>query len=384
MDSVRIFTKGDDYFLALKDAIAQAKKSIRFEVYIFEFDSVGISILEKLAEAAARGVDVSLMVDGVGSWESLDQIDSFCQVTEIDLKVFHPLPFSGFLYESEKTHNAILLWLKTWGRANQRNHRKCVIIDEKLIFTGGMNISEVHSEEARKEKTWRDNAVGFQSTQSELLIQAFELAWREAVFPFRKNRRKRLREIFQRKTTRFDEKSPFSLNDSRSKRKRFEKELCQRIEAAKKRVWIVTPYLNPTRSILKSLSRAAKNQVDVCLLLPDQLDLIFPRAMNLNFYGSLLTSGIRIFEYQKSILHAKMSLIDDRATLGSSNLNIRSFVHDLELEVAFENPSVMKTLEEIWEEDLRNSRLISLEEWQGTFALKRFLWRLLMIFRSWM
>src|SRR5690606_15779959 len=135
-------------------------------------------------------------------------------------------------------------------------------------------------------------------------------------------------------------------------RQLFRKEFCRLIEASQNRVWLVTPYFNPPRYFLQSIVNAARKGVDVRLIVPRINDVPWLNYLSRLYYGPLLKRGIRIFEYEKSVLHAKTALIDDLGTVGSANLNYRSFYQDLEMNVLISDKKLISQMEEEFLHDL--------------------------------
>jgi cardiolipin synthase len=151
---------------------------------------------------------------------------------------------------------------------------------------------------------------------------------------------------------------PVQINATRRLRSRFHRELLGRLEAARRRIWVTTPYFVPTLPVLRVLLHAALKGLDVRLVLPEKSDIPFVRWASMTFFPPLLKAGCRIFEYHKSVLHAKTLLVDDWALVGSSNFNHRSFLHDLEVDVAAQRPSSLKSLERQYASDFQRSREI--------------------------
>ncbi|OFY99357.1 MAG: hypothetical protein A2Z97_14895 [Bdellovibrionales bacterium GWB1_52_6] len=339
--SEKIFHEGDSFFAGLAQDIAQAQKSIELEAYIFNDDALGHRISTALSDAARRGLRVRVMVDGVGSASWALKILPELAAAGVQTKVYHPLPWIFWSFS--------LIWrrglsgmLAFFRRVNRRNHRKLCILDHHRAWVGSMNISSSHLREFSGEGVWRDTGVCVEGAAVLYLEAAFEKAWRKARGPLQGVQR----EFFQ--WTGVDKgrwPKLIRLNDRRSRRKYYSRELLVRIGQAKRRVWLTTPYFVPSGPLIRALRTAAERDIDVRILVPRKPDLFFMKWVSTAFYSSLISSGVRFFEYLPSVLHAKTAVIDDWATVGSSNFNHRSLLHDLEVDVVVHQPESLVELE---------------------------------------
>lgn len=375
-DSEKVYFSGDLFYSALLRDIESARATIEFETYIFTIDKIGERVLEALARAAARGVSVRLLIDGVGSYTwTLADLETW-RARKLLIRVFHPLPWQThrtWIWEFLKQR-----WFSTsrsW--MNRRNHRKVTILDGKVAYLGGMNICANHSTECSGLNAWRDTMVRVEGARGvRTLRQAFEMAWR---MPRKKKFWRRLRRRAQ-KVAGF---GLVRLNYSRRARLRFHRELFRRLVRAQKRIWITTPYFVPPPSIYRALRVAAWSGVDVRILVPAKNDVWFMKIVGRAYYGALQASGARIFEYEPSILHAKTTIIDDWVTVGSANYNHRSFLHDLEVEVRLVSPEATLTLERQFLADQHESREVLPWRWRRRMFWMRITERLMLRFRYW-
>jgi cardiolipin synthase len=141
-------------------------------------------------------------------------------------------------------------------------------------------------------------------------------------------------------------------------RRRSLREFLIRLETAKRRIWLTTPYLAPTAAVLRSLGVAARNGADVRILVPRKSDVFFMPWIANAFYSPLLADGVRIYEYLPRFLHAKSVIVDDWAVVGTSNMNRRSLIHDLEVDVVLQHPNSLQDLSQEFLVDLRCSEEI--------------------------
>lgn len=250
------------------------------------------------------------------------------------------------------------------------------IIDQRIAFVGGMNVTTHHLYKYSGKSTWRDTSVKIVGKEVSQLTTAFQNAWYDRINT-RQSRSKWLNS-FQALSH-----SLVRLNDTRRRRKNYRRELLFRILTSKKRVWITTPYFVPEISFIRALRVAAWSGVDVKILLPFNNDIFFMSWANRASYSLLLKAGVRIFEYLPSTLHAKTILIDEWATAGSSNRNHRSLIHDLEVDIVLTHLNSYTSVENQFVLDLTNSREITLAYWLRRPIAKRVLERLILFFRYW-
>lgn len=330
--SEKLFFNAEEFFDSLLRDIQSAKKTITYECYIFESGKLASRIETALESAEKRGVHVRLMVDAIGS----------------PTKFSSPVAFKRF--------NPWLKWL------NSRNHRKVCVIDHEIAYIGGMNVDDSHM-------SWRDTGVRLIGEPVTTLAFAFNWAWSKKWRPLEKS---------------FFPHSPLvRLNVGRLERRRLYLDLLRRIRSAERRIWLTTAYFIPSRSLVRALRVAAKRGVDVRILVPGKSDVIFTKWISYAFYKALLECGIKIFEYQPSMLHAKTTLIDDWSVVGTSNLNHRSLKSDLEADVVLCQPSSRIALEEQFKIDITLSEEITYAVLEKKSPLERFLGRLLLVMRAW-
>lgn len=369
----KVYHEGETFFSDLGQMIAGARYSIDLETYIFDRDPLGNQILALLSSAASRGVRVRILLDGVGCsrWSGQDVLE--LRRTGIDVRFFHPLPWQHKNFHFWKNWSVRKLMLGFW-KLNRRNHRKSCVIDGTVAFLGGMNVSDRHLD--RKERrAWRDTSVRIRNADLFTLIEAFELAWRH-----------HRSTIFPRKQAAFLERptSIFRINATRELRRTMNVNFVQKLELARQRVWITNPYFVPDLSILRALRAAASRGVDVRLLVPRRNDVLGMRWAIKSFYYVLLNTGVRIYEYLPSVLHAKITVLDEEAIVGSSNLNQRSWVYDLEVDVELRSLVSVTSLAAQFHRDLEQSREIQWSSWRKRFFGHRLLERLALLFRRWM
>jgi cardiolipin synthase A/B len=329
-----LFT-GRDYFQRLLERVKEAKHSIRIESYIFEKDILGIQLFEELARAAERGVKVRVIVDAIGS----------PQWSVADLEVFR----KGGVYVrvfgrprtllAEALRRLIRLNFVTAYRVIRkvqlRNHRKLAIFDSKLGLVGSSNIGETFSE-------WRETTVELQGPGVSELGRSFARSWRFSV-------REHIPNSKQRMVT------PLRNNFTPTERRIANREFITRVRESEDKIWMTTAYFHPRPKLLLSLFFALRHGVDLRILVPSHSDIAWFPWLSRTAFAGLLSAGARIYEYEGQMLHAKTTVFDRVALVGSRNMNYRSFMHDLELDVELDSASAVSELERLFERDSEKS-----------------------------
>lgn len=343
--------RGDDYFATTLSLVREAQQEILIETYIFEADKVTDVLLEELGRARRRGCRVCLLVDGVGSLNSLAHLQQRGRELDLEIRVFNPLPrgFSTTIRVLWLQGRRFLSLLRHW---NRRDHRKITLVDGRRALLGSFNLSHVHSEAVMGEAAWRDSGVLLEGPSLRDLESAFALAWRGS----RSGGWRRLLSLKRVKFAYDPARSAVRLHQGRRLRRWFMRDLLRRLNRSNERIFIVSAYFLPTRALVKALIGAARRGVDVRIIVPGPSDVPAVRWAAAGLISRLLHAGVRVLEYQTRILHAKYHLIDDWATVGSLNLNHRSIFHDLEVEAAFSDRESVSALERQWFLDARESK----------------------------
>lgn len=341
-----IYSNGDEWFEGLKAALENAQKFVCFESYIFNHDECGKRVLGLLKQAAARGIRVRVLVDGIGapSWNS-NTILALAK-DNIEVRVYHPPPW--LLAEPWFVkYFQVRSLLQIFGRINRRNHRKTLIVDGQIAIIGSVNVAECHLRSISGENSWRDTAVLVKDNDIEKLIKAFEYTW-ECSWYIGLKWVPKFPEPLQRSKY-------FMIKGSIRSRLFYYRMILNQVRNAKTRIYITNPYFLPHARLLRVLKKAAKRGVDVRVIVPFKIDIAIVKWASVTFYKDMLASGIRIYEFKMNILHAKTMIIDDWGIIGSSNLNNRSFMHDLELDAILHSEKSQKKLLELFLEDLKHS-----------------------------
>ncbi|MGZ3768972.1 MAG: phospholipase D-like domain-containing protein [Bdellovibrio sp.] len=366
---VRIFHSGDAYFESLIEDIRNAKKSITIESYIFAYDKLTEIILDELAIALERGCSVKIVVDGFGSYYYIPQLSKICAQKGIEFRVFHPFPYpfiwlQSFFYKHPlKTHFLI-------KKVNRRTHRKIAIIDETRAYLGSLNFIHHHSEKFMGERAWRDTGVCVEGTPVKRLVLAFQITYLRTYLKGLINWVGRWR----------IKAEPFEdilrLNTTQRTRRRLYKDLLYRFNHCHSRIYITTAYFLPKRSLLRALLKASRRGVDVQILIPGKSDVPLVKWAAFYIVRLLLQKRVKMLEYQKSILHAKTMIIDNDVMIGSFNLNHRSILHDLEVEVVLKDKESLNNMLRQWQTDVNNSKVVSEKDFAAPSWFSRILYKI--------
>ena len=336
-DQEEIYFERDDYFESLFRAIDAASRSVDLETYIFEWDRIGLRMIERLRAASERGVRVRVVLDGVGTWFTQDRISKAFEGSRVELKLFHPFTWFGF----------------TFSQFNRRLHRKVCIVDQRICYVGSFNICDLPN---------RDTSVRLRGGAIWVFVHAIERLWKKGA-GFSKGGKRGF--------------SLVRLNETKKMRRICNHDLTRRIRTSRNRIWITNAYFVPPLFLLRELCYAGLRGVDVRLLLPAQPDHAFMKLMATAFYRTLILSGVRVYEYRAAFLHAKTWLVDDWALVGSTNLNHRSLIHDLEVDVVLLRSDSRLRLAGRFEQDLGQSIEMKLEHLKDRLLTRIFRWVLL-------
>lgn len=334
----KIFLEADHFYDHLLSEIRHARKSIDLETFTFHPDALGEKILTKLIYACNRGVMVRLLLDGWGSSEFNEKMIERLEHAGAEIKFFNPLPWKKRTMKS-------LNPLKALSLINNRNHRKTCIIDSEVAYIGSINIEASHSKKFSNEEAWKDCGLRVEGLQISHIMNAFERSFKKENIS---------RPVFPPKE--FKE-SLVKWNCGEEFRLLKRNEVLERIRDAEKRIWLTSPYLVPAEEIINELSKAAERGVDVRILTPKKNDMkLFP-YFNAISARDMTERGISVYLYNPKFIHAKIKVIDDWYTIGSTNLNQRSYFHDLELDVVVTHKSNKKSLLKQFKADFEESEL---------------------------
>jgi len=345
--SVDVLPNGENFYAAELDAIRKAEKNVNLEAYIFKDGEVATRLIDALTERAKAGVKVHVVLDGVGSGIATTKKD------------FEKLPQAG----GKVSFYHPLRWYNL-SRYNNRTHREILVVDGKVGFVGGAGIADYWWKSKEKNPRWRDNMFRITGDAVTSLQGTFVENWLQAseevlngleYFPDGAN---------AGKVTALVVNSTPSVGGSTRARILFQTLLA----SARKNIQITTPYFMPDESVRKELINAVqKRGVEVTVLTAgDHNDHWLSRTSSRRLYGDLLQAGVKIYEYQPSMIHAKVMVIDGLwSVVGSTNFDNRSFGLNDEVNLAGCDPDLAGSLTQLFRQDLTDSREISYQEWNS-------------------
>jgi len=342
--NLHVFTNGPNFYPAALQAIRGAQRSVCLEAYIFHKSEIGRMYVEALAERVRAGVEINLTLDAFGSVGARDAF-------------LRPLLDAG---GRVRRYNGFS-WYRIL-RIGNRTHRELLIVDGKTAFIGGAGVADQWYNGVKNSPRWRDTLVRIQGDPVPNLQATFAENWLaasgellvgEAYFPDIQCPNPMASLVINSTPT---------VGGSTRARVLFQLLLA----SARHSIDITTPYFLPDKSLMRELCRALERGVRMRILVPGRkADHLLTRRTSRGAYGPLLKAGAQVYEYQPSMIHAKVLIVDELwAVVGSTNFDNRSFGINDEVNLAIKDPSVSLRLESDMAEDLKNSRQISLEDWR--------------------
>lgn len=345
---VQVIIDGDESFLAKKQAIASAQYRVWMETYIFEPDSLGFAIRDELVSAALRGCEVILIYDYFGS-------------SRVGSAFFAPLVQAGgrvFAF------NPIWPWRRR-GPLLSRDHRKILIVDDRVAFCGGMNISADYAGPKYGTSRFRDTVISLEGPCIDDLAELFLASLRETSGEDRS---------FGRGAKRRQQGVLIQVLGSNTRRNlhAIQRSMEMTLRRATNYCYFTTPYFMPFDRLRKAMMSAAERGVDVRVLTAGLSDVPLMRMASQHAYGQFLKAGIRIYEMFDKTLHAKTATIDGvYGTVGSYNLDHWSARRNLEVNVSIWDPEIAQRLELDFRNDLLISREVIMSHWESRNWLSR-------------
>lgn len=342
-DSIEIYHEGVNFFDALKRDLQKASKYIHIESYIFEDDQLLKEIFEILVAKVAQGVKVRVLYDDVGSWSIKARTWKRLRQQGIQVYPFMPVVFP----------------LLT-SPVNYRNHRKIVIIDGEIGFMGGMNIADRYQRNHWCDTHFRLTGPAVAGIQSVFLVDWY-VASRKVIYL---DKAESLLNHNHDTISAQSIKIQFLPGGPMSQWRSIDQAFSKAIQNAKKYIYIQTPYFLPTETLSNALISAALSGVDVWLMVPAKGDSWITSFASESFFGTFLSAGIHIMQYQPGFLHSKLMMIDGEVSfVGSANMDFRSLEHNFEFSAVVYDHSVTKQLDTIFTTDLALCRELTYQQW---------------------
>ncbi len=343
-NSVTILNNGEIKFPMLLKKLNEASRHIHIEYYIFEEGKIGSQILDVLCEKAKSGVEVRLVVDAIGSSKFRQKTMKRLRTSGVQFYEYNPVIFT-FLA----------------NRVNYRDHRKIVIIDGKTGFVGGLNVGDKYINYPGTTNYWRDTHCMIEGEAVYSLQVLFILNWYFVSKILLKPERRYFPGISQKE----DVITSIISSDPDSDNPNLMEAYFSMINSAKDEILISTPYFIPNESIMTALATSAKGGVKVKILVPAEADSVFVHAASMTYMGILLRNDIEVYMYKKGMVHSKVMIIDEElSTIGTANMDYRSFDHNAEVNAVFFNQALAKELKAQFQIDLNDSVRLDYLSWK--------------------
>lgn len=368
-NGLKIYTNGEDKFKNLINDIKNAKKFINIQYYIFRFDNLGSYIINLLGEKVKEGVEVRLLVDGMGSSSLNKKQQKYITSKNIKFSIFFPSIFSYVNL-----------------RLNYRNHRKIVIIDNEIGYVGGFNVGDEYVNKGKQFSFWRDTHLRVTGDSVYEMNKRFILDWQYAAKEdigsqynkslinspspnkspkksegkiTEKDNNSHIQMEFENVGMQIISSGPDNLEEYI--RNTYLKIICN----AKEYVYIQTPYLVLDEPMITALKIAAFSGIDVRIMVPNNADHYFMKYALSSSIGSLITSGVKFYKYNNGFIHSK-TIVSDHiiSSIGTANLDIRSFKLNFEINTVIYDSNVAKTNTDIFLKDINDSIFLSIDEYK--------------------
>ena len=345
-NAVALLHDGPATFDAMVAAIEGAQETVVLEAYILRSDEVGRRIGDALIAAAQRGVKVRVLSDWIGMRGIASSYLNALKAAGIQHRVFNP---PG---------------LRAWLGLIPRDHRKLLVADSKVGITGGVGIGDEWLGKTRHRRGhWRDTAVRIEGAAAGDMQQAFETMWERSLKRERRGSHRLTRRIARGAHLDPSNAPPalVGIVEGEPLRLRIARALQMQAISAERSIWIANAYFVPSPSEVEALLGAARDGVDVRILVPARNDHRWVSFLTRRYYRRLLTNGVRIWEWKGTMMHAKTSVVDGRwVRVGSTDFNPLGVAINYELDAVIEDAKLGAQAEEMFLEDLELSREITM------------------------
>jgi len=333
-NKVTFYHEGRPAFDDMLAAIRAAEHHVHLEFYICEYDNLGRVFLDLLTEKAKQGVEVRLLYDAMGTrrlgWWRLRKFRR-----------------AGGRYEAFLSVNP----LRRRIQVNLRNHRKIMVVDGKVAFTGGLNIGDEYLGENKRLGHWRDSSLRVEGPAVESLQRIFIEDW-----DFAAGESLEGGAYFQAAADAGDEQVQVIQSGPDQEVKAIREIYFAAVFKARRRLWITSPYYVPDQGLRDALCLAGRTGIDVRLILPYKADHTAVHYASRYYFPDLFEAGVKVYLYTNGFIHSKVWLADGRwASIGTANLDNRSLLLNFEVNCLIYTPSAIAELEEQFRKDLKDS-----------------------------
>ncbi len=351
-NNVELLLDGPETYAKMFRSIAAARDHINLETFILMDDVIGLKLADALIERAQNGVVVNVIYDAIGSMSADAAFFENLSAQGISLLAFRPL------LDTEPAD-----WIN-------RNHRKILVVDGRIGYTGGLNFTKEYrsapklgDRESDFAEGWRDTHLKIEGPAVEVLQREFLRVWHD----FNDEQPLANANYFPGASKKGSHAVVIAtaVGDGEQSSSIIEYYL-QAMGAAYSRIWITQAYFSPTDEFIESLKNAAQRGVDVRLLLPGESDVKLAELAARAYYGELLEAGVRIYQFAEGVLHAKTALVDYQwSTVGSSNLDLLSIEYNNELNAIVLDQQFTHQLAETFQLDLQRADEVTIDDWNN-------------------
>ncbi len=341
-NQVTLLNSGEAKFDDLIVELKKAKHFIHLQYYIFSIDVIGNTITDILKEKAKEGVEVRMIVDDVGSWEL--KSDYFEDLRKAGIQIFSFLQVRFPVFTS---------------KVNYRNHRKIVVIDGFVGFMGGINVADRYITGDPSYGIWRDTHIKIEGDAVNSLQTIFLIDWYfvsqvelsdEKYFPIKEAKGNKMVQV--------------SASGPDTDWAGIMMGIFKIITTAKKYVYIATPYFMPSEAVLLALKTAAMGGVDVRIIIPEKSDAYITKLSSMSYIKEMMQANVKFYFYQKGFIHSKTIVSDDIvSSVGSANMDFRSFEQNFEVTSFIYDEEFAKQLKDAFINDFADSNRVILTEW---------------------
>ena len=343
-NAIKLFTTGEEKFTSLLRDIEEAKDYVHVQYFIIEDDAVGRQLIDLLKRKALEGVQVRLLYDYVGSFYMRPRVLKEMRRAGIEVHPFLEVTPANVAF-----------------RINWRNHRKIVVIDGKVGYVGGMNIAERYVTGDKHWQAWRDTHLRITGEAVAALQYSFAIDWNFTT-----------RKLLTSSTMHYDEQPvhkdyimQMMSSGPTNRWNNISIVFLRAISLSTRRIYIQTPYFLPSDPLLKALQSAALSGVDVRLMIPRRPDSWMLRLATGSYIKESLLSGMKIYFYEPTVMHAKVVIVDDEfVTTGSTNFDSRSFEHNFEFNTLVYSKQFNKQMSDTFEADMNQCTRVSMGKWK--------------------
>lgn len=342
VDDIEVISDTKLFMTQLLDELDKAKNHIHIQFYIFEDDTIGNLLRDKLIEKAKEGVEVRLIYDSVGCWK-------------VDKSFYESMRYAGIYVESFlKVRFPVFS-----NKVNYRNHRKVIVIDGVTGFVGGCNIADRYIQGVAWGK-WRDTMLRIRGKAVQGLQSSFLIDWYFSNHSLVSGKR-----YFPLVESHSSAKLQVVQSNPVGNVRTVLGGLVKLLSMSRNYIYMQTPYFMPNESFLLALKSAAMSGVDVRLMIPEKSDSAISQYASNSYFADLLKCGVKIYYYSAGFLHSKVIVCDDYvSSVGSVNLDFRSFYHNFEISAFVYDKTVAHRLKEEFINDIKNSRLLIESEYR--------------------